>query len=194
MSDSKDDSPYTVIFDIETRKLAKDVGGWDNLKRGDGGISVVVVWDSISRRCHLYDSHTIAQAATHLEEADVVCSFNGRDFDVPVLEGVLKRRLSVPVHLDLLQLVWEATTGRRKGNRLDELAVRTLGETKVGDGILAPQLADEGRWGELFEYCAQDVQLTRDLFAFAQQHGGVVGMDGEILQLNLPDWFSKVKI
>lgn len=185
--------PHTVVFDIETRKLAKDVGGWANLKRGDGGVSAVVVWDNVSRRSHIYDQHTLSQAADHLENADVVLSFNGEDFDVPVLQGVLGRRLSLPVHLDLLQLVWARTTGRRFGNKLDELAQRTLGSNKSADGTLAPALADEGRWGELFEYCALDVQLTRDLFSFAQKYGGCITPNGEILLLDLPDWFEKVK-
>lgn len=192
MSDSSNKGPHTVVFDIETRKLATDVGGWGALKAGAGGVSAIVVWDNRNRRSHIYDCHTVEAAASHLESADVVCGFNSQDFDMQVLEGVLGRRLCIPIHLDLLQLVWASTTGRRRGNKLDELAFRTLGAHKIGDGTMAPQLADEGRWGELFEYCAHDVQLTRDLFAFAQEHGGVVGPDGEILQLSLPDWFGKV--
>jgi DEAD/DEAH box helicase domain-containing protein len=194
MNASKDESPHIVVWDLETRKLAKDLPeGWADLKAGKGGISVLCIYDNFSGRVHFYDEATLELAAQHLESAHAVCSFNGEDFDLPVLQGVLGRRVLIPTSLDLLQLVWASIVGRRKGNKLDEIANRTLGVNKIGNGILAPRLADTGRWAELFEYCSHDVYLTRDLFIFAQQHGGVVGIDGEIIQLQLPDWFNKVK-
>lgn len=179
-----------VVFDLETRRLAAEVGGWDALRSGKGGISAVVVWDSTTHRPHIYDSHRLADAAKHLEAADVVLSFNGIEFDVPVLEGVLGRRLVLPIHLDLLQLIWKSLTGRRKGNTLDEIAKRTLNEGKIEKGTHAPALADEGRWGELFDYCLHDVELTRRLFRVVQRDGGVVGLDGNLMELPLPHWFG----
>lgn len=182
--------PHVVIFDLETRRLAKDVGGWGNLKRGDGSISALVVGDSISRRYHLYDLATLALAVEHLESADVVLSFNGQEFDVPVIEGLLKRRLEIRVHIDLLQLVWAAATGRRSGNKLDDLALATLGYGKPHDGTLAPILADEGRWAELFDYCLLDVDLTKRLFAYVQKNGHLINGNGTVLEVKLPDWFG----
>lgn len=182
--------PHVVIFDLETRRLASDVGGWVNLKRGDGGVSALVVFDSISKRYHLYDHNTLAVAAEHLESADVVLSFNGQEFDVPVIEGLLKRRLEISTHIDLLQLVWASSTGRRKGNKLDDLALATLGFGKPHDGTLAPTLADEGRWGELFNYCLLDVDLTKRLFAFVQEHGNLINGQGAIIEITLPDYFG----
>lgn len=188
-------SPHVVVFDLETRRLAKDVGGWAALKRGEGGVSALVVWDSTTLRSHLYDRHTLADAARHLESAQVLLSFNGRDFDLGVLEGVLDRNLYIPIHLDLLQLIWASLTGRRSGgNTLDEVASRCLGENKLQKSIMAPQLADEERWGELLDYCLHDVDLTRRLFKFAQETGGVIGPDGNLLTLDLPPWFADLEL
>jgi len=180
-----------VVFDIETRRLAAEVGGWDALRKGEGGISCIVVWDNYTDSHNIYTSRTLEAAGRHLESAEYVLSFNGIEFDVPVLEGCLKRRLVLNGHCDLLQLVWNSISGRRKGNRLDEIAKRTLGRGKIGTGASAPTLADEGRWDELYAYCANDVFLTRDLFKFAGEHGGVVGADGNLLHLHLPLEFSE---
>lgn len=181
---------HVVVFDLETRKLAADVGGWDELKKGAGGISCIVVWDSLTDNHNVYTSETLLAAAAHLEAADVVLSFNGIEFDIPVLEGCIGRRVETKVHLDLLRLIWSAIAGRRKGNTLDETAKRTLGRGKAGHGTSAPRLAEEGRWQELFTYCAGDVFLTRDLFRFVREHGGVVGADGKLLYLHPPIAFS----
>jgi DEAD/DEAH box helicase domain-containing protein len=193
MSNSASDL-RTVVFDIETKRLAKDVGGWDALRAGRGGVSVIVLWDSTSGRFHFYDEHTLDAAAAHLEASDVVLSFNGEGFDVPVVEGLLGRRLALKHHYDLLQLIWGAIAGRRKGNTLGEVAQRSLGVSKSGESVLAPALYDAGRFAELFDYACGDVDLTRRLFRFVQEHGGVVGQDGNLLELPLPDLFRFVNL
>jgi len=183
-----------VVADIETKKLASDVGGWDAMRAGKGGISVLVVWDSWSGRFHLYDESTLGTAAEHLEAADVLLSFNGEGFDVPVIEGMLGRRLCIKHHYDLLLLIWSAISGRRKGNTLGEVAQRTLGAKKSGESVLAPALYDQGRFAELHDYAISDVDLTRRLFRFVQEHGGVVGQDGNLLELPLPELFRFIDL
>jgi len=181
---------HVVAFDLETRKLADEVGGWPALKSGEGGVSCLVVWDNLTDSHNIYTAETLEAAAVHLESADAVLSFNGAEFDVPVLEGILGRHLDLGEHLDLLQLVWHALGTRRKGYKLDEIAKRTLGQGKIGTGTSAPRMAEEGRWDELHAYCASDVFITRDLFKFLQQHGGVVGADFKLLYLYPPVGFS----
>jgi len=184
---------HAVVWDLETRKLAKDLpGGWTDLRAGKGGISALVIYDNISGRSHLYDEHTLELAAQHLESADVVLGFNSQEFDAPVVEGILGRRLELQTHLDLLQLVWAASSGKRSGNKLDDLARATLGFGKPHDGTLAPTLADEGHWAELFDYCLLDVDLTKRLFIYAQENGNLINGNGNVVEINLPLWFSKV--
>ena len=184
----------TVVFDLETRRLALDVGGWDELKAGKGGISAIVVWDSLSGRHHLYDDTCLDLAVEHLEKADVVLSFNGKEFDVPIVEAVANRKLILPLHLDMLQLAWDAAAKallRKGGNSLDDLSKRCLGEGKPFNGAHAPYLSDTGQWARLFDYCISDVELTRKLFLYAQDTGGIVGTNGQLLPLDLPPWFKE---
>jgi DEAD/DEAH box helicase domain-containing protein len=185
---------HVVVFDVETRKLAQDVGGWDALRRGEGGLACMVVWDNRTGLPHIYDAHTLQWGIHHIEGADVVLSFNGIEFDVPFLEGVSGRKLVIPVHLDLLQLVWQAIQGRKKGNTLDELSKRTLGQGKISKGTCAPVLADEGRWAELINYCIYDVDLTRRLFRFVQNERGVISAENTLMPLRVPYWFGELKL
>lgn len=184
----------TIVFDIETRKLADEVGGWANLKRGDGGISVLILWDSSTGRYHIYDQTTIAEAAEHLEDADVILSFNGEKFDREVIEGILGRRLCLRQHFDLLLMIWDALPCRQKGHTLGEVGERTLNQKKTGESIMAPALFNQGRFAELHDYCLADVHLTLRLFQFVQKEGGVVGINGNLLPLSLPDWFQEVNL
>lgn len=191
---------HSLTLDLETRRLARDLGegseGWRALRHGYGGASAIVIWDSSSGRPFLFDDHCVHDAVDLIEKNDLLLTFNGVGFDVPVLEGLSHNHIRIKYHLDLLQLIWGALVivGRTKGYSLDDVAYRTLGHGKTGDGKDAPALAEEGRFGELFQYCLDDVVLTRDLFRFAQEHGGIIDVNGDVLPLDLPAWFKEVQI
>ena len=192
--------PRILFFDLETRLLAADLhpdrdAGWAALRAGEGGISALCIYDSSTGWCHLYDDHTLAGAVMHLEAADAVVGFASKTFDVPVIEGLLGRKLVLNYHYDILE---EATrTSAQQGLRrhrgdwtLDETSKRTLGRGKINHGSHAKELAEGGRWGELFNYCCDDVHLTHDLFRYIQEHGGIVRPDRGFLNLTLPEWLN----
>jgi DEAD/DEAH box helicase domain-containing protein len=53
---------------------------------------------------------------------------------------------------------------------LDNLASITLGTTKSADGLQAVRWFREGRIQEVLDYCQQDVEVTRQLYEYGQQH------------------------
>lgn len=181
------------IFDIETRKMSDELeDGWDALRRGEGGISAVAVWDTKYNRMYLYDDHTIEECAAHLEEVDAVVGFNSIGFDIPVIEGVLGRRLRLKHSIDILPMIWNALRKRGerhfRGNTLDEVSRRTIGRGKTGKGASAPELAKNGQWAKLFSYCMNDTDLTRELFEYILARGGLNDMNGNHLALDIPAW------
>jgi hypothetical protein len=197
--------PHFVAFDLETRCMADEVGGWDYLRKGKGGVSVIAVWDSRDRKIHFYDDHedgdivphtipvgTLDECIAHLESATIVVGYNSKGFDAPVIEGLIGRRLALREHIDLLELIWAAARlhvgGRLRGNKLGHIAKRTIGRDKIEDGAMAPQLAREGAWDRLFAYCADDTDITRELFEHVLEHGGVIDVNGHHLPLTLPSW------
>ncbi len=190
-----------LYFDLETRKHAEDLEpqdtdlGWDRLRRGEGGVSSLAIWDAEDRWLYLYDDLTIQAAARHLESADAVVGYSSAAFDVPVVEGLLGRRLALRYHLDIYASIAEAGAHRglvgTKGDcTLDRVCKRNLGRGKINHGSHAKELALRGRWAQLFNYCADDVRLTRDLFLYVCEHGGVNVMT-TFVTLDIPDWLCK---
>jgi len=53
---------------------------------------------------------------------------------------------------------------------LDNLASTTLGTFKSADGLQAVRWYKEGRIQEILDYCQQDVEVTRQLYEYGQQH------------------------
>jgi len=186
--------PHTLYFDLEVRRGPEDFGGdWERVRR-EGGVSVLCIWDEREARPYFYDDHTLAEAADHLSRADLVVSFNGAWFDVPLIENHLGRHLQINEHLDLFALVKGGLDRRGKsfkGHGLDALSSATLGRGKTGKASRAPELAATGHMAELTNYCMEDVLLTRDLGHFIAKEGYVIDKDGEQLPLHVPNWYRQ---
>jgi len=191
-----------VVFDLETRLDPREISpddesaGWDALKRGEGGISALVIHDLTEGWPYFYDDHTAHVAARHLERADVVVGFRSHAFDIPCLEGVVGRCLALREHVDLYREVARINAERgvvgQKGDfTLDAICRRTLGRGKNDSGAHAPQLAREGRWAQLFHYCLNDVRLTTDLFLHVCRKGGLVNVGRTFLPVPLPQWITR---
>jgi DEAD/DEAH box helicase domain-containing protein len=185
--------PHTLFFDLEIRRSLEEMGNdWDNVRRG-GGVSVLCIWDDQAGRPFFYDDHTLSDAASHLESADVVVGFNSAWFDLPLVCNHLDRNVLVKEHLDLFAIIKSALAREGKswkGHGLDAVCSATIGRGKTGHGAHAPDLAREGRWAELTNYCLSDVLLTRDLALFIQKNGFILDRDGDKLALETPDWFK----
>lgn len=161
-----------AVLDLETACTAQECGGFSDYK--GLGISWGVLWCSwvAGGSCLHFGSKRIAEGhlSEILLEADKLVTFNGESFDLPLL------RAHHPApgnwqHVDLCQLVYKAL-GRRVS--LERLAQQTLGATKAGTALHAPQLAKEGRWDEIASYCERDVMITLRLYEFACKYGYLV--------------------
>lgn len=131
-----------------------------------------------------YDS--IADCVHHLNEAELLVSFNGIDFDVPCLEGVTGIAIT-PDHYDILQATWNAVGQKHKGYGLGPICDRTLGIAKSGSGVHAPVLFQTGRIGELIDYNINDVHMTRELFNHIQEEGWILNTENRKLFLESPN-------
>jgi DEAD/DEAH box helicase domain-containing protein len=194
-----------LVFDLETRKDAKTLRpdneelGWTALREGEGGISALAIWDVTEQWLYLYDDYSIQAAVAHLESADVLVSFYGEKFDVPVIEGILGRKLRIKYHYDIYREIAEANAHRgivgRKGDfTLDAVCKRNIGKGKTSNGAHAVELVKLGKFGELFNYCGHDVKLTKELFEYACLGNGVMNINNSFLPLSIPDWIKKAMI
>lgn len=189
-----------MFFDIETRKWAEDLrpddteAGWEEIRNGRGGASAIAVYDTLDHYLYLYDDKRAVHCARHLESADLVVGFCSNNFDVPCLEGLAGRKLSLRATYDIYdELVQALATRGMAGSKgdltLDRLSRQNLGRGKIDKGSNARELARTGQWGRLFNYCADDVHLTRDLFARVCRDGGLINLGGNFTSLNVPEHF-----
>ncbi|MCA1905092.1 MAG: DEAD/DEAH box helicase [Desulfarculus sp.] len=179
-----EDSLRTVVFDLETQRLAAEVGGWNNthLMR----ISVAVAHDSASDEFLVFGEREAGQLIALLERAELVVGFNCKRFDYGVLSAYTARDLTKLPTLDLMEDV-TACLGHRLS--LQALGEATLNAQKSADGLQAVAWWREGNLADLTAYCRQDVALTRDLFRHGQEHGHLLFERKEQGRLRVPvDW------
>jgi hypothetical protein len=165
--------PNIVYFDLETQRLANDVGGWD--RKQDMGMSVGVTYSTAKGGYTIYSEKKVDLLIKELVEADLVVGYNIVNFDYAVLMGYtildLVERL---VTLDLLVEV-EKVAGARLP--LEALAKATLGVGKIAHGLDAVKWWREGRVMDIAEYCCFDVKVTKMVHEYAATHGELYYVD-----------------
>ncbi len=182
---SKPWQPRIIYFDLETQKLAQDVGGWQNthLMR----VSVAVLYDSLEDRFYTFTEEKIHDLIMHLGKADLIVGFNVKRFDYGVLSAYSTRNLKEFPTFDILEDIYQRL-GFRLG--LDHLATETTNQPKTADGLQAVEWFRQGEMEKLTEYCRQDVIATRDLFLFGIEYGHLIyrtKMDNRRVRLPV-DW------
>jgi len=193
-------------FDTETLRLSDEVtGGFDNPQAM--GLSVLAlhgvtpavyipderVGEAISEdfQQELLTKEAVMQ---RFDEADLIVSFNGKHFDVGVLEGAgLDLSVWADKHFDLLA-TFLATCGHRVS--LNNLAKYTLGEEKLlnsehavllwragltlledrqeRDTVEARITGASHLFRTVIRYCQDDAKKVNDLFWHAARHDGQV--------------------
>jgi len=155
-----------LFFDLETQKLAYEVGGWGNIEAL--GMAVGCTYDDQAG----YRDWWEAQAADLLDElrrAELIVGYNVTHFDYRVLSlygdsSVLEERT-----FDMLDEIFQQMHRRVA---LNSLAVINLGEAKIFEsGVHAVRLYRQGRMEELIAYCRRDVELTRRLYELWEAQG-----------------------
>ncbi|MFH2085937.1 MAG: ribonuclease H-like domain-containing protein [bacterium] len=164
-----------VVFDVETKKVFDEVGGYHPEKLG---VSVSGVWHgdptspegSAGARGVLraFREEEFPEMFKIFEQADRIVGFNSIDFDMLTLKPYYVGDLLKLPNLDILQHV-ERKIGYRV--KLDALAKETLGVQKGGSGLDAITYFHNGEWDKLMKYCLQDVTITRDLYLHGLKNG-----------------------
>jgi DEAD/DEAH box helicase domain-containing protein len=157
-----------IFFDLETQKLAQDVGGWKNIRKMM--LSLAVTY-SAKDGFRTFLENNVSELIQRLKEADLIVGYNHVRFDYEVLKAYTRENLKDLPNLDILKQV-EASLGFRL--KLDHLAEHTLGRHKSGSGLEAPEWFRQGKIELLEQYCKDDVIITRDLYDFGVQKGYLV--------------------
>lgn len=181
---------HYVVLDTELKYeipcLLNGSLDWDSARQGLCGMSVAVLYDSETQRFHLYDELTIDDLCDHLETADIVVSFNGDYFDIPIIQAISGRTLNIASY-DILQAIWDVLPDKHvKGYKLADITPRTINLYKSNTGASAATLYADERFAELFDYCLNDVHLTNELWKYIMEFGCIIDVNGDPLYLETP--------
>lgn len=171
-----------ISFDIETLKLAEEVGGWDNLM--ELGISCAVFYDSDSDKYEIFSENgvlgtkEISECSSVFERAIneniPLIGHNIKNFDIPLIAKEIdyKNLLEDADHLliDTLEVLYRSLGFRVA---LDNLAMNTLGLSKSMDSMEAPLKWRKGHYQEVLDYCKNDVALQFSLYMHGREEGYV---------------------
>ncbi len=172
-----------VVFDLETQKLADEVGGWRHVPAMKMSLGVA---HTEQDGFLTFMEGQVQELISLLKSADLVVGFNQMRFDYLVLSAYTKEDLAALPNLDMLVVVQQVLGFRVK---LDTLAKHTLNSEKSGDGLDAVKWFREGRMDLVEQYCRQDVRITRDLYLFGRDNGYLVyGGGGRTASRVAVDW------
>lgn len=156
-----------VVLDVETQRLAQEVGGWRNVHKL--GVSVAVTYNAETGLYRTYLEQDLDDLFRELERAGRVVGYNLLGFDYAVLQpyappGFRVRNLPT---VDML-----AHLERRLGFRvpLDAVAAATLGEGKSADGLAAVRWFRAGKLDKVIAYCQKDVEVTYRVYQFGREN------------------------
>jgi DEAD/DEAH box helicase domain-containing protein len=173
----------TVFFDLETKYLADEVGGWKNIHKME--LAVAVTYSAREAAYRHFTQEQAAELVAELQQADLVVGYNVLRFDYTVLQPYTKAPLHQLPTVDMLQDIY-----RRLGFRLslDSVASATLNTGKSADGVQAVRWFRQGQVDKVLDYCQRDVQVTREVYEFGQRHGFVRYRDRYrgVSQVNVP--------
>ena len=185
-----------IVVDVEIIKDPLTVpNGWratDQL-----GVSVAVTYGFGSDRFRVYGPNDLDSLRERVLRADRVTTFNGWNFDFPVIWGVsadgwwkdMASRNPAAHRLfetsdDLLRRAWisqglnpdEFIATTHGGFGLENFGRGTLNRGKIGKGDKIPQMFADGNWAGVVTYCIDDVALTRDLVRIADRDGAITAI------------------
>lgn len=177
-----------IVLDIETRNTFQEVGKADPTLLD---ISVVCIYDSETNEYTSYLQEDLMKLWPILERADILITFNGDHFDIPLLNKYYSGDLSKIKSLDILKEI-KKSLGFRIG--LDNIASATLGKGKIGHGLEAIDWWRNGEIEKIIKYCIGDVQITKEVYDYAIANKTLKYKEGDKaieFPINTDDWQKK---
>lgn len=162
-----------LTFDIETKYLADEVGGWNNSHKM--GVACLVVRDSRDLNYHVFspddvpDTKPLIQVIelfdNALDEGRIINGYNILNFDFTVLEHELGlknlKHKYESIIVDPMQHIYEQLGFRVS---LQDLVSLNFNDSKLMDAKNAPIEWRKGNYQKVIDYCKKDVELEYKLY------------------------------
>lgn len=182
--------------------------GWGN--KPALGLSIGGYYSYRDDRIHWFDEHNLEETMIDLVDAQpTMVSFNGIQFDFPLMRGILRRRVEAKLDgparsqdltmlcdafkelaatsYDILAEIWDADPARKfeKGlNSLDAISRANGLGSKLSHGAQAPRDWADGKYADVLNYCQDDILKTKALFEKLRDSEGLLKRgEGETIRL-----------
>ncbi len=174
-----------VVFDLEIKRPIESLShGWQS--HNEMGIACLCLYDYSTNRYRVFDDKNQTECIEILKNYDLTVGYNTVNFDWQVVNATWKHPIIVgstrhSKDFDILREIWKSkglnpdifSPKTHGGVKLDDVAYETIQMRKTLNGELAPRLFQEGRIGEVIDYCLEDVRIEKTLFEFVVQNGYV---------------------
>ena len=180
-----------IFFDLETKLWSTEVvGGFSN--NSAFGMSIAVTSRNDSNSYQRWFENDANELVKELERADKVIGFNILRFDYGVLSAYVP---NIHELLDGKSFDIFTDLENRLGFRLslDVICSTTLGKSKLAKAEDASMWWRQGQVEKVVEYCQMDVELTRDIYRYGQEHGFICfPRFGQRMEVPV-DWIAEPK-
>lgn len=168
-------TPAAFVFDLETDRfldatrsnfgdlrITVAAGAWVDLSTGAASETSEYVFDGTD------DAGALSRLSSDLDRASTIVAYNGRGFDLKVLEGYVGRARA-DAWAEKLRDPFEVMRARRDSwVKLDELLLANGLEGKAGDGAAAVAWWQAGERDRVVQYCRADVEALARLVAMEE--------------------------
>jgi DEAD/DEAH box helicase domain-containing protein len=165
-----------ITLDLETKNFFSDVGSNDPAALD---ISVVCIHDSLDDTYKSFMEKDFKDLWNILEQSDMIITWNGDHFDIPLLNKYYPGDLTKIKSLDLMKEV-QNVLGRRL--KLDGVGEATIGHGKSGHGTEAIEWWLSGEIDKIIKYCIDDVRLTKEIYDYALNNSKLKYKDNGIIK------------
>lgn len=146
--------------------------GWRDFS--NMGVSVIGVYDYIDDQYCVFCADNSDDFTALWDNREICVGFNNIAFDNALIRADKSANWQAPddsKSYDLLREIWAANNlgsefnpDTHGGYGLDAMCKVNFGTKKTGNGALAPVLWQQGKIGEVINYCLNDIRLTKQLF------------------------------
>lgn len=171
-----------LAFDIETKNLSNEIGGWNNTHMFL--VSTVSTWDGDIAKVYVDEPEKISKGEyqvlpmrqlkydldDHFEKGGKLLGHNIAGFDLPVLRDSLdifciNKYFKHNQYIDTSKVITKIC-GERIA--LQNIIDHTLGKSKLLESHDAPALWKMGEYDTVIKYCLSDSKLVYDLWLKGQ--------------------------
>ena len=170
-----------LYFDLETQRTLDEVGGRHNIHKLR--LAAAVTYGTAQAAWHRYTENRVQALIEELKSADLVVGYNLLEFDYEVLRGYSAEPFQQLPTLDMMQHL-----AQRLGFRvsLASVATATLRTGKSADGLQAVRWYRQGLIDKVLDYCQKDVDITKKVHEYGQQHRFVYCWDKQYQRKMVP--------